>query len=438
MDTDYLDQVEAQLVELTDRGAHHRVRARSGARVPRLRAQALAFGLAIAVVLAVVLVALGTLRPGGGAGSPAAPSHRHVHRSSPTPGRRALPPTRHALPPPPGGPALAPPRTAPGRAAPVGPVPPGFEPQSFTAISELTWWLMGTARCSRPPCTSIVRTTNGGVSFVGIPAPRAPRVSFLGRAAISELRFADAENGFAYGDALYVTHDAGRTWHALNLGGRVGDLAIAAGRAYAIVSTQGGRASRLMSSFVGQDDWTAVSPAGGVAGGLWARGSDVFVESADRGHVLVSHDQGVTFARYPAPGYGLGCDLQELSPPVVWAHCPTGMMSLVWRSTDGGATFQLASGVRGGPPQLELANSAAFAAASATTAVAGFQQLYRTVDGGKSYVPVGPTGIGSWQYLGFTDATHGVALGLGSQPGSRERLYYTTDGGLTYHLVSIR
>jgi photosystem II stability/assembly factor-like uncharacterized protein len=194
-----------------------------------------------------------------------------------------------------------------------------------------------------------------------------------------------------------------------------------------------------MSAFVGQDDWTVVRAAGGVADGLWAQGSDVFVEAADRGHVLVSRDQGVTFARYPSPSPGLGCDFQELSPPVVWAQCPTGMMSEVWRSTDGGATFQLASGARGGPPDDELPNSAAFAAASASTAVVGFQQLYRTTDGGETYTPVaGPAGITWWQYLGFTDATHGVALGYqGTEIPAHERLYYTTDAGASYHLVPV-
>jgi photosystem II stability/assembly factor-like uncharacterized protein len=115
------------------------------------------------------------------------------------------------------------------------------------------------------------------------------------------------------------------------------------------------------------------------------------------------------------------------------------MLSGVWRSTDGGARFTPASGSGTAHGALELPNSAAFAAASATTAVVGYRQLYRTTDGGASYQPVGPHGISFWQYLGFTDTTHGVALGYaGSQVPSHVRLYYTTDGGQSYHLVSIR
>jgi photosystem II stability/assembly factor-like uncharacterized protein len=102
--------------------------------------------------------------------------------------------------------------------------------------------------------------------------------------------------------------------------------------------------------------------------------------------------------RYAAPD-GISCAFQAPAPPVVWAH---------------------------------------FAAASATTAVVGFQRLYRTVDGGTRWAPVGPAGL-TWSYLGFTDPTHGVALGyLGPESPNHARLYYTTDGGASYHELPIR
>ncbi|HUJ34546.1 MAG TPA: hypothetical protein VLW51_05010, partial [Solirubrobacteraceae bacterium] len=53
-----------------------------------------------------------------------------------------------------------------------------------------------------------------------------------------------------------------------------------------------------------------------------------------------------------------------------------------------------------------------------TTAVVGYQQLYRTADSGATYTPVAITEspgadsqVVAWAYLGFTDATHGVGLG---------------------------
>jgi photosystem II stability/assembly factor-like uncharacterized protein len=118
----------------------------------------------------------------------------------------------------------------------------------------------------------------------------------------------------------------------------------------------------------------------------------------------------------------------------VWAHCVTGTESGVWRSTDNGAHFTVAVGTG---TSLPLPNSAAFAAASASTAVVGYQQLYRTTDGAL-WSPVGPSGIAQWAYLAFTDPTHGVGLGyVGSIAPANERLYYTIDAGQTYHLVPI-
>ncbi len=103
-------------------------------------------------------------------------------------------------------------QTTPAVVIPAGgPVPAGFAPSSFTAIGEQTWWLLGNAPCASAPCTSIVRTTNGGVSFVGIPAPRAPYdpPGSSQTTGVWQLRFADAVDGFAYDTSLYVTHRGG-------------------------------------------------------------------------------------------------------------------------------------------------------------------------------------------------------------------------------------
>jgi hypothetical protein len=435
---DYLDQVEAQLTELTEHGAHRRLGARrpgyggagGGGRRPRpsrRRSEALALLSAFAVAAAVVAIVV--LNVGSGkprrTSATAASSAQHAARPSTTASQPTPTVTSTTS-------------TTPSSSTPL---PSTFSPQSFTAISELTWWLLGSAPCpagASAPCAAILQTTDGGPSFTAIPAPAAPLSTSGARTTgYSQLRFADAENGFAYGPDLYATHDDGGSWKQVDLGGTVTDLAISAGEAYAVVAS--GDTSHLMRSPVGQDQWTTVAAAGDVSGGLWVQGSNLIVQSgAGTGYgtnVLVSHDGGAGFASYPAPSPGLPCQFEGQATPFLWAHCATGMESGVWRSTDGGASFSPA--ISPGR-DLGLPNSAAFGAASGTTAVVGYQQLYRTADAGATWTPVGPSGIAQWTYIGFSDTTHGVALGyVGQIAAGNERLYYTTDAGQTYHLVSL-
>jgi hypothetical protein len=450
---DYLDRVEQQLAALTERGAHRRLRTRrpalgragagagtGGPRPPRRRNEALAFLAAAGVVAAVVAIVLVNAHHST---SP----HRNAsvaggsttHSATTSTHARA---TTHAA-------TSNPATTTAPTSTPT--VPTNFAPQSFTAISELQWWVLGPAPCrfvgGHPPCGSILRTTDGGRHFTGIGSPHATLSSGRNQSGYSQIRFADSDNGFAFGPNLYATHDAGQSWRALGVGGQVSDLAISDGEAYAIVDVTGSGAAgaRLMHSPVSADDWTVVPAAGDVSTGLWVVGSDVLVQSGVGNGIgsdlLVSHDGGASFTSYPSPSPGLGCQYQEAEPPVVWAHCATGTASGVWRSTDAGATFDTAepSG------RLSLPNSAPFAAASASKAVVGYQQLYHTDDDGASYTgvkitqsPAADSQVAAWAWLGFTDPTQGVALGyVGSVAPANARLYYTVDGGQTYHYVAV-
>jgi photosystem II stability/assembly factor-like uncharacterized protein len=316
--------------------------------------------------------------------------------------------------------------------------PLNFAPQSFTAIGELTWWLLGDVACpagKKTPCGSILKTTDGGRNFTSTHAPAAPLVTASGgTSGYSQIRFADAHNGFAYGPDLYATHDGGASWHPVDVGGTVTDLAISGGQAFATVEPATG-SGKLMHAPVTGNAWSAVPAAGDVSGGLWVQGATIIVQSGQGtgigSGVLVSGDGGQSFSAHPAPSPGLPCLFAAPNPPVVWARCATGMNSGVWRSSDDGATFTAVVSTG-----LSLPNSAPFAAASSSTAVVGYQQLYRTTNDGLTWGQTGPTGI-RWTYLGFTDPTHGVALGFAGQNATDQRFYYTTDAGQTYHRVSL-
>jgi photosystem II stability/assembly factor-like uncharacterized protein len=335
-----------------------------------------------------------------------------------------------------------------------GPVPSGFEPVSFTAISAQDFWLLGAAPCANPVCTSIVRTTDGGAHFVGIPAPVATLRSQGGSGAIDTLRFADQLDGYAFGlagstpadggsGAFFETHDGGAHWHETTLGPL---RAFGTGGGYVFAVTGAcakGTCARLelRRSPVGEDAWTAKPlPVGGVDPlvSMTVHGTSVWLSVSVSGGthphqtLLESDDSGSTFTTLQSPCFtGLGGTLAASSASIVWAVCPTGMLSGAFRSEDGGATWSPLH------PGKELANSAQIAPASddvAVIATGNQAQLLRTADGGDTFAPVYPVSSGSWSFLGFTDPTTGSALRLvgGSTSTQGERLYRSADGGVDW------
>jgi len=302
----------------------------------------------------------------------------------------------------------------------AGVVPSGFQPESFTAISELTWWLLGTAPCGSHTCTAIVRTTDGGSTFTRIPAPPT--------AAVQNLRFANARDGYAYGGLqLWSTHSGGHTWKLSQVRGPVEELAIADGYAYAVMST-----TTLMRTPVGRNRWRVIHGLGrGALSGLWVQGETVIIQSGSR--MLISNDQGKHFSRARGVVRAGDCGYDAVADPfAIWALCTTGMApDDILLSTNDGNTFTTAAQVPNGPIN-------AFAAAASSVAVASGQgPLYRTTNSGGTWTPVAAPSA-DWTYLGFTDATHGVALGsFGTKRRQHGRLYYTTDGGASYHYVPI-
>jgi len=346
-----------------------------------------------------------------------------------------------------------------------GPVPSGFDPISFTAISDSEYWLLGEAPCSNPVCTSILRTTDGGSHFVGLPAPAAAYMepgSSSTAAGINTLRFADTLDGYAFatgpGGELWDTHNGGESWAQPRfLSGQSGQqlLGFGTGGGYALAlvgSCQNGNCSNVVleRSPETSDNWTALSVPG-VSGGIddlvtmTVHGTNLWfsvTSSPNQAHqVLVAGTgSGSSFTTYTSPCFsGLGGTVQATSANVLWAVCPTGMEAQAFRSTDGGAQWStLAVG--------ELDNSALLAPVSDTAAViepSAQGEFLRTSNGGSTWQTVYPSGDGTfwWSWAGFTDSSTGSALRTeNNTPAgwpfpngpSPEQLWRSSNGGTTW------
>jgi photosystem II stability/assembly factor-like uncharacterized protein len=424
-----------------------RARVGDDASVMSHRSAHLALALALALAALTLLAACGSTSHPTSPG--ATPSQPAVTRSTPATSGTGTPatattPTTATNPPASTGPA-------------GGPIPSGFAPASFTAISDTTFWLLGTAPCHNPVCTSIVRTTDGGAHFVGIPAPPV-RVSTDGSTpGIAQLGFADPRDGFAGGNgapnptSLWETRDGGAHWRS-GLPGVI-DFTITAGRIYALTGTCANGACsqlRLNESSATRDAWTSTAiplSASSGASSLTASGSSVWVQFTPAGRtaaaqtLFVSRDDGRSLVHVPGPCVpGLGGQVEASSPSVVWAVCPTGMLSGAWRSTDGGAHW---SRIPPSDQGVEMANSARLAAASDSSVViatGGTSGAVFSRDGGSHFarVPAAPArGAGDIGWLGFTDARTGSALvfsGGGSEINGvpAMQLWRSSDGGLTW------
>lgn len=323
------------------------------------------------------------------------------------------------------------PATTTSPTVPTKPVPAGFQPLSFTAISSHEFWLLG--------ATSIARTSNGGASFRAIPAPPLPPPG----ETIPVLRFANSNDGFAYlprvAGTFYATHDGGATWHSVPLGAVIafattGDYATAV----TVRCTANGDCGkeRYERSPVSSDTWTSSAPPfapSAPEADLAAHASTLWLlapKGKSHDEIARSTDAGATFSTTTGPcSSDLGGDLEPSSSVVLWAICPTGMLSGAWRSTDAGDSFASLK-----TPELE--NSALIAPASDTTAVIaqGADKLLRTTDAGATWssIAASPSDV---SFVGFTDASTGSALARGS---ATTALWRSHDGGATWAIVPIR
>ena len=343
--------------------------------------------------------------------------------------------------------------TAAGPAA--GPVPAGFEPASVTFVSPLVGWVLGTAPCRTPPCTSVLRTRDGGRTWAGISAPPAG-LSNGTTGGVAHLRFADDRNGWAYGgtqsaSVLYATHDGGATWHPVPLpvSGQLSALETAAGLVHAVVITNDGTV-RIATSPAGSDRWTVATVTIPVGAGpvphaqLVLQGTTGWVIEVDRTVVGGARLVNGAWAAWSPPCAQVQgpAILAASSPTDLVASCQVGLWSEpsgehLFVSHDGGATFAEAPGPADPTPgSVAIASPGRAEAVLGAVSAQGVAMLVATFDGGSSWVTVyqGGPGARSVDELGFTTVTEGVAV-IGD-PGQRSLMVKSANGGRSWTTVT--
>jgi photosystem II stability/assembly factor-like uncharacterized protein len=119
-------------------------------------------------------------------------------------------------------------------------VPPDFLAQSTTWLSKDAGFLLGSASCGDATCNEVLGTTDGGASWHRLGRVHALITrDGLKRSGVGEIRFGDADHGWAFAPLLRHTSDGGKTWTVETIPGDQGqvlDLATDAEGSWAIVS----------------------------------------------------------------------------------------------------------------------------------------------------------------------------------------------------------
>ena len=299
-------------------------------------------------------------------------------------------------------------------AVPAGPAPvPGnFRPTSVTFVGTRTGWVIGQAltpgHCASQFCTSVARTNDAGKTWAGVPAPMAGPAD--GASGLSQIRFLDLTNGWAYGPQLYATHTSGRTWARVDTDGlrvtaleTVGDRVFAVwasctgdGPAYAVNCTR----FTLYSASATGGTWAPVGASTtGLTNGAASEAAQL-VLTGSRGYLLAP---GGELYSGPVDGSGPWTRVSSLV-----ASCPVGPAR-----GNGQPTGALLGAVN--TSDLILA---CVSASSGTSPSVSTQQkyVYSSKNGGRS-----------WAQMPTAPAA-GVAFGLAASP--TESVMLATDQGI--------
>ncbi len=374
-----------------------------------------------------------------------------LHSSSAPPASRLtpIPSLTHPVSPPPTAPhSTAPPassttpsRSSIGAPAVGGPVPSGFSGYDLTWVSQDEGWALGTAPCATAPCTSIVRTTDGGQHWIGLPAPTA----FLSQtdtcssdcAQVRSIRFVSAEVGYVFGpNSFWMTTDGGQHWQSEP--GNAWGLEVAG---TSVLRVSGGQPNcapgcqfQVQRAAIGSTDWHDVAlpgPTQDAGASLSASGNTALLTTTGnpaggagsaQSIVFSSTDSGASWSKVgePCPQGSVENDslavsvAQDASAAALCQPRPSQGSSFLVLAAGAGQPFAQKVVVPGAAPGLVTA-------LDRSTVFIGGDRLYRW-DGSSITAVSGPS---KPRFIGFESATVGRVL-------ADNGLWTTSDGGRTW------
>jgi hypothetical protein len=451
-------------------GTFELIRRRARQRKVRRAAMAAAgAAAAITLIAAVPTLIIPRLQPGSGQGQNTAATGQTQPAST--------------------GHGSATPSTAASTATPVvtqPPVPPNFAATSVTFIGTDTGWVLGQAgipgNCPivKQDCTSIARTDDGGATWYGSPAPVTTGPE--GATGVSQIRFLDRDNGWAFGPELFATHDGGQTWTHVSTGGmRVTALETRGNRAFAVLAQCTGTGSdfdadctsfAVASAPASSNTWVPVAGATAAVSPGAAASSVSLLLTGTSGYLLTPSGDLLSG---PVSGQGAWQPLTtpaasaqsaspSTSPSTSTSQCApgsaspdgqpaTGMLAAtnasglvllctgqaadgsqvktVYTSSDSGTTWHLG----GTAPAAGTATSVA-GTPSGTLVVATSLGLEISTDGGATWTAA-DTAVppGGFAFVGMTTSLQGVAVPADPH---QYAVWFTMDGGQNWQASPIK
>ena len=235
------------------------------------------------------------------------------------------------------------------------------------------------------------RTWSGPHTIESTPWPASGSTPGPWDLGVSQLAFTNANDGYAYGPHLFVTHDGGTTWTRIDTQDPVIELD-AATQPPLVLEGRGCDAglwcAHTYVSTLTADQIARTRPQPPFPATQLVRVDDRMAYASTSNSLAITRDAGSTWATVPLPKGGCVTDLSATGPNSLWLVCGNDgaagtMRKQLWRSDDAGATWR-------GPKELEYLGYANHIVADSKDVAWRFGAragLFHTTDGGESWHP---------------------------------------------------